>query len=181
MSAGATKSPICKLDPTAIPRLRPILFFIAINTAVECAKIPASQHKGEFKKNFLFNFWRWLFTLLGTSQCNFKIREFVHVRPPLRFDNWADCRSNRKAHRSRQGAGWLSGDDCDRRCWFFCCLLPRNTPGLDFRQSRQLAAGWLYPITDRGRYPAACLPFDTPAIPALNGTSPYYGPLLTVS
>ena len=50
MSVGATKSPICKLDPTAIPRLRPILFFIAINTAVECAKIPASQHKGEFKK-----------------------------------------------------------------------------------------------------------------------------------
>jgi hypothetical protein len=63
MSAGATKSPICKLDPTAIPRLRPILFFIAINTAVECAKIPASQHKGELTKIFLFNFRRWLFTL----------------------------------------------------------------------------------------------------------------------
>jgi hypothetical protein len=31
----------------------------------------------------------------------------------------------------------VSGDECDRRCWFFCCLLPRNTPGLDFRQSRQ--------------------------------------------
>ena len=106
-----------------------------------------------------------------TSQCNFRIREFIHVRPPWRFNNWADCRSDREAHRSRQGAGRLSGDECDRRCWFFCCLLPRNTPGLDFRQSRQLAAGWLHPITDRGRYPAACLPLDTPAIRALNATS----------
>ena len=42
--------------------------------------------------------------------------------------------------------------------------------GWTFRQSRQLAAGWLYPITDRSRYPAACLPLDTPAIRALNAT-----------
>jgi uncharacterized membrane protein YeaQ/YmgE (transglycosylase-associated protein family) len=35
------------------------------------------------------------------------------------------------------------------------------------------------PSPDRGRYPAACLPLDTPAIRALNATSLSYGPILT--
>jgi len=113
------------------------------------------------------------------DQCNFRIGEVIHVCPSWRFNNWADCWSNRKAHRSRQGTRRLSGDNRDRCCWVFCRLLPRKTPWLDFRQSRQLAAGRLYPIIDRGRYPAACLPLDTPAIRALNATSLGYGSILT--
>ena len=114
-----------------------------------------------------------------TFRCDFRIREFIYVRPTLGFNNWADRGSNREADRSRQRTRRLFGDDCDRRCRLFCCLLSRKASGLDFRQSRQLAAGWLHPITCRGCYPAACLPFYPPAIPAMNATSQPFGPNLT--